>query len=65
MFLEFTNSQEVFIIVASRYLCSPFKEKKSWHLPMEYILTSTLYYENGVEILVDTDFGTLILAKVR
>ena len=43
----------------------PFQGTKSLHLHTEYIHMPTLYYEDGLEILVDTDFSTLMLAKVR
>jgi len=64
MFLEFINLRET-------HHCHiqvpvfPFQGTKSLHLHTEYIHMPTLYYEDGLEILVDTDFSTLMLAKVR
>jgi hypothetical protein len=64
MFLEFNNSRE------AHHCCIqvpvfPFQRTKSLHLPTEYIHIPTLYYEDGLEVLMDTDFSTLMLAKVR
>jgi hypothetical protein len=64
MFLEFINSREVHHC-RIQVPVFPFQGKKSWHLPTKYILTSNLHNENGVEILVDTDFSAFILVKVR
>lgn len=63
-FLKFINLREV-------HQCHiqvpvfPFQGTNSLHLPAESILTPTLYYEDGSEILVDTGFSILMLAKVR
>jgi len=47
MFLEFIKSREVHHC-RIQVPVFPFQGKKSWHLPTEYILTYTLYYENVV-----------------
>jgi len=63
MFLEFINSREAHHC-RIQVPVFPFQGTKSLHLPTDYI-TPTLYYEVGLEILVNTDFSTHMLAEVR
>jgi len=64
LFLEFITAREAHHCRIQVPLF-PFQGTKSLHLPTQYILTSTIYYEDGLEILVGTDFSTLVLARVR
>jgi len=59
MFLELINLREASPCCIQVPLF-PFQRTKSLHLPTEYILTSALYYEDGLEILLWTQILVLL-----